>query len=411
MKDVLSPDSYIKWGFYSMIACALQRRVWRGDLKHSAMFPNIYPILVGEPGIGKGRVTSAVEKVLTFHKKDQDKDLEALFKPEDPKEVSEILKGDVPLLFKKGPNTVTFESLIKSMSKGVSAVWYKKDPSSSVKDLYIHSSIYFTLEELSSLFRKHTDDLVRFLHQTYDCIETYENETIGRGKDRMQNTCLNMLAGTQASFLKKVFADDLLNEGFASRALFICEEHPRGRSAKAIYYTEDQFIKYKELLNHIKDLSKLFGEVKFTDEAQAFLEDWWMDEEMVTTNKNPKLKYYYARKLMTVVKLSMIIHFSNNLDYIVNISEVKQATEELLAVEAKMHLATMTSGANPLSDVTLEILKYIKKNGPQKSDELFFEFWNDLQDGIKSFDSIMTTLVKGNKIKKNAQFRYEIVIP
>src|SRR5437899_153738 len=63
----ISPDCYIDFSFYNMIAAALQRRVWTGP-KHSPLFANHYTILVGEPGVGKGLPIKEVTKIIKYHK-------------------------------------------------------------------------------------------------------------------------------------------------------------------------------------------------------------------------------------------------------------------------------------------------------------------------------------------------------
>src|SRR5437667_9649237 len=67
MSGFSSPDNYIDWGWYYLIAASLQRRVWCGPL-HSPLYSNNYTILVGEPGIGKGLVIKQVSEFLRFHK-------------------------------------------------------------------------------------------------------------------------------------------------------------------------------------------------------------------------------------------------------------------------------------------------------------------------------------------------------
>src|SRR6267378_5066033 len=48
-----SAEIYRKWAAISMIAAALEQRVWVDT--GSALYPNIYTFLVGHPGIGKSR--------------------------------------------------------------------------------------------------------------------------------------------------------------------------------------------------------------------------------------------------------------------------------------------------------------------------------------------------------------------
>src|ERR1700678_3984880 len=66
--DLSSPDSYIDWSWRFVISSSLQRRVWFGS-DHMPLFPNMYVILVGEAGIGKGIVIGPATELLKHHKK------------------------------------------------------------------------------------------------------------------------------------------------------------------------------------------------------------------------------------------------------------------------------------------------------------------------------------------------------
>ena len=62
-----SPDNYLDWGYRYLIAACLQRRVWL-SASHAPCYPNIYPILVGRPGVGKGQCIRLVDDILRHHK-------------------------------------------------------------------------------------------------------------------------------------------------------------------------------------------------------------------------------------------------------------------------------------------------------------------------------------------------------
>ena len=66
-QEIKSPDLFIDWGLYSLIASSLQRRVWRGT-ETMPIFPNLFIIFVADPGIGKGLVIDRIDAMLRFHK-------------------------------------------------------------------------------------------------------------------------------------------------------------------------------------------------------------------------------------------------------------------------------------------------------------------------------------------------------
>ena len=68
LEDCESPDSYINFAFYAMVAAACERRIWLTTSK-GTLYPNLYTVLVGTPGVGKGQVIKPVLEVLREFKK------------------------------------------------------------------------------------------------------------------------------------------------------------------------------------------------------------------------------------------------------------------------------------------------------------------------------------------------------
>jgi len=67
-----SPDNFVDWSYRFVISSALQRRVaFGGDPKNGrgTLFPNIYAILVGKAGVGKGIAIGPATELLRHHLK------------------------------------------------------------------------------------------------------------------------------------------------------------------------------------------------------------------------------------------------------------------------------------------------------------------------------------------------------
>lgn len=408
MSEITSPDSFIKWGYFSMIASCLQRRVWRGS-EHNPLFCPLYVILTGPSAVGKGRVIGEVTKMLRHHKlKDSDsKDL--FFDNEshgNSKETNSHKEKELPLLIPVGADSSTYQALVLALSKCVRVIWHKSGE--TTKRPYLHSSLTLSLEELSSLFRKHTEDLVNFLLCAFDC-KDYRYESVGRGTDYIRSCCLNILAGTTPTFIKTIFNDSLLTDGFASRTHFIMEEYPRFYRLAPPDYTTEQLAARNFILAHIKQLASLYGEVKFTKEANDFLEDWWKGEAQTNKpNNSNKLISYYGRKNISVQKLAMIIHFSDSTSFEVGIKDCQEAILELEKIEKKMHMAVSFDNKNPIAKVTDDILEFLRNNGATSKQELLIEFWGALPEGGKSLDGVIQYLLISKKICVEGGNKYNI---
>jgi hypothetical protein len=263
MKDITSPDGFIKWGFYAMIAAALQRRVYLGTLR-KPLFPNLYILLVAEPGVGKGRVITEIESALRYHKKPKNTDA-ALMNGDNEKykRADYIKKLEAPLLIPVGPSSVTYEKLLDILGSGCRSEWYTEG---TLTNVYMHSSLCVCLEEFSSLVRKKSEDLMNFFLPAYDCGD-YRYDTISRGEAIIKNCCLNLIAGTTPGFIRNVFNSSLLTEGFSSRAIFVYEPKARFRKFSPPTFSPEQIEAHNKILEHLKKLGSLpFGQVKVSPE-------------------------------------------------------------------------------------------------------------------------------------------------
>lgn len=405
MKDVCSPQTYVDFGFYYLIAAALQRRVWVGP-SHFPLYPNLYVILVGEPGLGKGVTIKPVADMIKHHKlkkPSSDADVGAMANyivganPKDEK------KDD--LLFPVIAEAITYEALVQLVAASTRFINYKKFDEKIQKEttaIYSHASACFCLEELSSLFRKHADDAVNFLLCAWDCGD-YDYITKNSGKDRIRRCCLSLLAGTTTNFMQKTFSSALIGEGFTARTIFIYETSNRSQSLSRPELTPEQQEDADIIRRHVFMLSKLYGPATYTPEAWEFLEHWWKNDHTTKrVNRSPKMLPYYAKKNMQVQKIAMAMHFGETTDsMVIGLETVQRALAVLDHVERKMHLALTFNARNPLAPISRNILAFLVQNCTASFDELFLEFSDDVN--TLELNECLSYLVMQDKIKQNGK--------
>lgn len=420
MAGSISPDNFINWGWYNIITSALQRRVWVGP-KHAPLYPNIYTILVAEPGVGKGRVITFVSEILKHHKLINPKEINASNLPKEMDETQKLIAKQVsaedykeaskeedkftakqkyyekPLLIPVAADAITYEALVLEMARSFRRINYPEwcPLTNKYKNgMYLHSSLCFCLEEISSLFRKRMEDLVNCLLKVYDCGD-YNYETIKRGKDRVKSCCLNFFGGTTPGFMQSVFNDKLLSEGFSSRTFFIYATKNRKTALRIPELTKEQLAYKKDIIEHVEKLTKLYGPVEVEEEAWHFLEEWWKKAQGERPNTNTKLNPYYARKNIHVQKLAMAIHFGESTEMKIGIETFKQALVILAEEEKRMHYALGFSSDNPLQAVSAKIEKYLLScEKPKTYKEIYAEFWSSIptKDAEKDLKSVLEHL-------------------
>lgn len=330
---------------------------------------------MGKAGLGKGQIIAPVTDLLTYFRKYRDPRASANMNRSaeqikasaaDTTAYMQVaganpkVKEEGDLLLPMAPDGTTFQALMKRMAQSCSflAVTHPEYPSGR----YMHSSLYFMLEELSSLFHKHSEGVNKFLLKVYDNRD-YTNETMGRGLDVIKRPCLSMLGGTTPTYMQEVFKDGLLTDGFASRTIFIFEYANRGTANfVAAEHTIEQKVARVELLLHLHKLTKLFGMCSYEPEALKWLNEW--NHAFPTTprvNSSLKLEGYYARKGLHLAKMAMAIHFSEKTDdMVITLDEILQAEKLLAYAEKKMHFALAFGDRNPLAKGAKAALAYMR---------------------------------------------------
>lgn len=369
-RHLFSPQSFIDFGWYYCVGAALQRRVWFGNIAGDPLFPNPYIILTGDAGVGKGLVLGKVSELMRHH----------TYATENP--VDQVVNRK--FLFPPGPDDVTYEKLCEKLSK--STQLFRHVNGEGKKSVYAHASMCFVLEELKSLFKKrHDDALNTLLLKTYDC-KDHDYETKHQGDSLIRKPCLALLGGCTPDFLPKGIAQGILEDGTVSRMIFIYEWEPRLTHFFLGQPGEPEQKARDELLNYIKILSGLYGEVKLASDVEAFLENWFSTEWKAKMRRcHPKMRTYFARSRVHVLKLAMAIHFSEHLDFTLTTEDCQKALDLLSSIEPKMTLLMSSAGRNENHKITKEVLGYITSGSGASLAELLIQYQTELDlDGLRS---------------------------
>ena len=424
-EGLVSPDDYIDFGFYYLMSASLQRRVWIGP-PHSPLYPNLYIILVGDPAVGKGLVVKQISKLLNYHKMPTSQELKSLQTPNMTPESKSLLESiatedyntaqaaegitdkgikkdfDRPLLIPVAANATTYEALVKALAQSIrrkNVIMFNEKTGRDELKPYTHSSLCFVLEEISSLFRKKSEDVVNLLLEAYDCGD-YKKDTKTQGVDRVKSCCLNLFGGTTPGFMQETFDDRLLTEGFSSRTIFVYAPCNRKTAVWMPDLTDAQNQAYLDIQDHIKKLTNLYGRISVDKQTEQWFEDWWKFAQTHRANTSRHLVSYYGRKQVHVLKLAMAHHFSHSFDMELKKESLQWAIDRLDVIERKMHHVLGFESTNPQAIPAKKILAFIRNNGAMTRKELLTEFWDSLPSPLTDMDEILEHLSSTQKLVK-----------
>jgi uncharacterized protein (DUF924 family) len=381
-KALPSPDLFIEYNFYFMIAACLARKVWWGTANSyiGNLYPNLYLIFVTPPGIGKSLPANTAGRILSGL-------AEYYF---DKKEGKFKVRGMLNL----GPDSVTFEKLIiRAASYNELTPW----PDGPMK-FYHHSSTTFCLgDELGMLLTDQTKRVVSFLMKSWDCGD-YEGDTIKHGATIIKNICLNFLGCTTPNIMKDLMKTKVLDSGFTGRSIFIYADKKRQKIKGDLSITESQINEIKILSQHLRKLCRISPTpVKCSPEAREWLNNWVENKEDTRLNPNPRLIDYYARKQAQLKKLAICHHYANNLDNEIQVEDFEAAECILLKTEPMMHKALTQSGENIMYTIAEEMKIYLTTHKKVDRKRLMLDFFS--MGDYRILQGSMQFLLETNQIK------------
>ena len=114
------------------------------------------------------------------------------------------------------------------------------------------------------------------------------------------------------------------------------------------------------LLEHIKKLSTVFGQITLENGVETYLEQWFATVWKEKVHKcTPKMRTYFARSRVHVLKMAMAVHFSDAFNLVLSVEDCQKAIEILDSIEAQMSKCFSAAGRNLNNRLANELLRYI----------------------------------------------------
>lgn len=354
LQDLESPDIFIDLTFYWTISAVLQRRVYFGPWKEP-LFPNVYFVFVANPGVGKSRAAriSGNHILKTLYYTDNKKIDGATGEP--------IL---IPHL-SFAADCTSPESLINQLCTAQRA--YTRTDYSSGTPVKIPASqnalCLLLSEEMTTMFRENMELICSSLNQWYDA-QDFTYKILSRGEENIRNVCVSMLGCTTPDNIKKLINKGILDQGLTARGLFAYAEKPRKLKLSFDLSGEKEKM-FNDVKQHAKNLLKLEGQIKLSPEAEAWFTEYYESGKLQSEiqNKDRRVQHYSGRIKVHLIKLAILVHCGDNAnpqDMIITLEELKTALAILREIEPTMHRALASEAKNPLFDIGLDIVEYLK---------------------------------------------------
>lgn len=345
-----SPLSYHVWAGLSVIAGALQRRVYLKWGLGQVIYPNLYIVLIGPSGRTRKGVSIGIAKDFL-------------------KSVSGISVAP--------ESSSGRQAMILAMK--AAALSFQDPTDGKIK---FHCAITAFSEELSVFLGQGDIAYLSNLTDWYDSKDDWEYETVGRGKDTLTGLCLNLLGGTAPDWIQSMIPQEALGGGFTSRIIFIVEEKKRKIVPEHVM-TEREKELGQQLFRDLERISQLAGEITFEDVAKEKYKNWYIKQDTLLSAGKPavndvRFAGYCERRATHLRKLMLICSASRGDDLVIRESDFDKALGLLESAEINMHRTFGGLGKARNSDSVETVKDFMQAIGTTTRKDLLNKFYRDI---------------------------------
>ena|SRR5271156_487862 len=349
-----SPTRFHFWSAASVIGASLKRGVWV-ERKTFKIYPNMYTVLVGRPGVGKG---AAIKPALSLLKE----------------------AGTANML----SDRITMEYVLEKLSKGF--------PSTSVNPLTnnlkigMDASVLIVSDELS-VFITASQFSITALTNLWDAGDgVYGYGTRGKGEFNITSPCVSLLGGSAPEWLCKSIPSDAVGGGFTRRVNFVLAN----KKDKKIAWPSMNGLKTRtDLIEDLREISQLKGEYTIAQNARQSFEDIYNACEPNEFDDEATAGYKISR-WANALKLAMVISASRGDDLLISREDWATAVQKTEEVTNDMGIVFRAVGEATLTSAIDKVMRFIELKGYAKRQEVLKANWRHVTS--EDLDRIIVTM-------------------
>lgn len=319
-ENLNSPAIWRKWAAISTIAATLEQKVWVKT--SSPLYPNIYAVIVGHPGVGKTRTIR--------ESRNYARDIEGLH---------------------LAPISMTFASLVDSL------VLAKRFIPRLPDEPLDYNSMYICADELGAFIHKYENEMIDGLSAFYDNDAYSQVRRTNELKIKIQSPQLNLLCGSTPQNLLQFMPERAWGQGFTSRMIMVFSDE---RIIGDDFAPMD--VSHNGALQHdLGIINTLVGQFEVTEAYRDAVNNWRALGEPPVPN-HPKLIHYVTRRRTHLYKLSMISAIDRSNALILTKDDFNRAMGWLLEAEDTMADIFKAGATNADGQAIDEIFHFITIN-------------------------------------------------
>lgn len=328
-----APKDWILWSGISVLSSTIKRNcfAWYRNIE---FFPNQYIILVGPPGIGKGESISAA----------------------------------YTLGFKAG--TVNYikdwhtpQEILEELSDGFGQVNLKLGQvitSTVTKD---HTCCIIAPE--LAVFLQNYDNMHSLLCAWWDQ-NKFDYKTKHKGKHSIDEMSVSLIGGCVPDYIRSLSKDRMapITGGFTARTIFVYDTEKFQLNDNFFGKPNHNYSQLRDdLINDLKHISQLKGELKFDKQAEAYWQKKYNEHNTKGNLDSDASQNFKARISSHIVKTAITISISESDSLTITRDHLDRATKYIEHVRDKVDIVFRSVGESPIAVIQDKVLQYVEHHG------------------------------------------------
>lgn len=354
------------------VSCMLGKRIHiqRG---HIQVFPNLYVMLMGEPGTGKGVACDILQRILV----DANYEYFAADRSSKEKFIQDLADG---ISF----NNNDLDSLLASESNAGENLL-----STEPRECFILA------EEFSDFIGQNNSEFIAFLTKmwTFSGMPYRYRTKTGRSV-AIQDPYINILGGSSSAAFALSFPPEIIAQGFLARIILVAGED----SGRRISFPKPPDAIFRSAIaSHLAGIrSSINGEIILNEKVAADLDSL---NQLFGGVDDPRFRDYNTRRFTQLLKLC-IIHCAARGDVQLKVEDVERADSLLRETEHHMPKALGAFGKSKNADVSNKLLQALHStHKPLKTMHLWRIVCDDL-DKMQDLVDLLHKLKSADRIQQ-----------
>lgn len=380
-----APMFYHRWSALSAVGAYLERQ-YSFSHGHFKLHPNLYVMLIGDPGTRKSTAIKLAKSLLEksgYDKFSSDKTTKEKFLMD----LAGI--GDDEDGQRGGSGHYQSKDKHQDINQLLDSNLWGEDSASS--ENLIHAQ-YIACDEFNDFIGTGNTEFISILGNLWDKSGTFKHRVKNGKSVSISNPTVSILGGNTSTSFANAFPADTLGQGFFSRLLLIHGE------------STGKLITFPELppVEHTIAITSALQRIKLTVTGEATLGPGSMEllDKIYKTYKgisDTRFNFYASRRFTHLLKLCLVIsatHYSTE----ITTAHVVEANTILTHTEHLMPKALGEFGKAKNSDVTHKIMGVLNKTEfPMKLIDVWHHVSSDL-DKMSDLGEMLRKLQAADKI-------------